>query len=156
MVRSLNSLAVILLIAIAGLIGGKPWFLLCLMTVIALHICGNQHFSTLASISPSFLWLGLHLVTNNRELFFPYTMYLSSFTALVYFERGFWHGIIGGIFVVSGFLIIRIRQSAADSVLLLEFGVALAILAVAVLAVSASPKNIASRASILGFLSLAL
>jgi hypothetical protein len=86
---------------------------------------------------PSLAWLAISHATGNRELFFPYTMYLASCMAIRGSDRAdhaAWLGPFEGAVVVAAFMVIRILQQATVRVLVVEFVVAAAILALVVVA----------------------
>ena len=93
-------------------------------------------------------------LTGNRELFFPYTMYLAAQVALLLADRKLWRGVLGGGCVVAAFLVIRTLQSATTRVLAVELVVAAAVLGVAVVASRACPRGIGPRSAIAGVASL--
>jgi hypothetical protein len=69
---------------------------------------------------PACLWLVLCTLTGNRELFFPFAMYVMAFMVSRLWERGPGAAAAGGFFCGSLFLLIRWLQSATMSVLLVE------------------------------------
>lgn len=113
--------------------GGVPWLALCLVAVVVQLFSRAANLSSLITLTPAFLWIGVHNVTANRELFFPYGMYLATHTALLFARQNVWLGTLSGLSVVLAFLVVRILQAAPVPVLILEFGIALAILEVAML-----------------------
>ena len=128
---------------------------------------GGIRIESLALMVPSLAWLALSHATGNRELFFPYTMYLASCVALWdsqrATQRAAWLGPLGGATIVTAFMVIRILQQATLRVLAVEFVVAAAILALVVAAGSwsrrrvahvAPPANFAWRAAIVAASSL--
>jgi hypothetical protein len=79
-------------------------------------------------LMPAAIWLGLCTLTGNRELFFPYAMYVMAFMVSRLWERGRGTAIMGGIFCGGLFLFIRWLQNATMSVLLVEGVVAAGII----------------------------
>ena len=160
----------LIFLAVAHCFGGPPWAVIGALAVVLLAL-GGIRIESLALMVPSLAWLGLSHATGNRELFFPYTMYLASCVALRATERTPWLGPLGGAAIVALFMVIRILQQATLRVLVVEFVVAAAILALVVVAGSwsrrrlahvAPPTNFACRAvivaasSLLAYASLAI
>jgi len=152
----------LLFLAVAHCFGGPPWAVIGALAVVLLAL-GGVRIESLALMVPSLAWLGLSHATGNRELFFPYTMYLASCVALRNSQRASWLGPLGGAAIVATFMVIRILQQATVRVLVVEFVVAAAILALVVVAGSwsrrrvahvAPPTNFACRAAIIAASSL--
>ena len=155
----------LLFLAVAHIFGGPPWAVIGALAVVLLAL-GGIRIESLALMVPSLAWLALSHATGNRELFFPYTMYLASCVAMRgsdRADRAAWLGPFGGAAVVAAFMIIRILQQATVRVLAVEFVVAAAILALVVVAGSgirrhgahvAPPTNFACRAAIVAASSL--
>ena len=137
MVKSMSSVVFIvvelLVLAAAHCFGGPPWAVIGAIAVVALAL-GGIRIESLALMVPSLAWLALSHATGNRELFFPYTMYLASCVALRVAPASRWMGPLGGAAVVAAFMVIRILQQAAVRVLIVEFVVAVAILALVLVA----------------------
>ena len=126
---------------------------------------GGARIESLAIMAPGLVWLALFRATGNRELFFPYSMYLASCVALRAAERAAWLGPIGGGLVVGVFMVIRVLQQATLRVLAVEFAVAAAILAFVLVARSWRPRHgvpfgweaaIVAASSLLAYASLVL
>ena len=152
----------LIFLAVAHCFGGPPWAVIGALAVVLLTL-GGIRIESLAVMVPSLAWLSLSHATGNRELFFPYTMYLASCVALRATERTPWLGPLGGAAIVALFMVIRILQQATVRVLVVEFVVATAILALVVVASSwsrrrfahvAPPTNFACRAAIVAASSL--
>ena len=146
----------LIFLAVTHVFGGPPWAVIGAIAVVLLAL-GGIRIESLALMVPSLVWLGLSHATGNRELLFPYTMYLASCVALRATERTPWLGPLGGAAIVAAFMVIRILQQATVRVLVVEFVVAAAILALVVVAGSgirrrlahvAPPTNFACRAAI--------
>jgi len=156
----------VLFLAIAHAYGGPPWAIVGMVAFIAQIL--TQVFSgirpeSLLLVVPSLIWLAFFCATGNRELFFPYTMYLATGVAVRAAERTPWLGMLGGGAVVTAFMILRILQNATSRVLAVELVIAAAILAVAVAARSMSERQtivrdtaIVAVSSLLAYASLAL
>ncbi len=129
------------------ILGGQPWSVFCLIPLIA-HALTDLRAKSLVILVPSLGWLVLYRVTGNRELFFPYSMYLSTYVALLLCNRTFWLGSLGGSLAVSTFLTLRYLQEAPLRVLAVECGVAVMILAFTLIVYALSPRTISSRAVI--------
>ena len=76
-------------------------------------------------------WLAAFRLTGNRELFFPYAMYLATAVAVLLPRHRFRSGAAGGAALVATFLGIRILQGAGGRVLAVESAAAVAILGIA-------------------------
>jgi len=132
----------LLFLAVAHIFGGPPWTVIGALAVVA-QTLGGVRIESLALVVPSLAWLALSHATGNRELFFPYTMYLASCVALRATERAPWLGPLGGAAIVATFMVIRILQQATARVLAVELVVAAAIFALVVVAVSWSRRRVA-------------
>jgi hypothetical protein len=134
----------LLFLAVAHVFGGPPWTVIGALAVVLLAL-GGIRIESLALMVPSLAWLALSHATGNRELFFPYTMYLASCVALRDSQRATqrvtWLGPLGGAAIVATFMVIRILQQATLRVLAVEFVVAAAILALVVVARSWSRRH---------------
>ena len=156
----------LLFLAVTHIFGGPPWTVIGAIAVVA-QTLGGVRIESLALMVPSLVWLALSHATGNRELFFPYTMYLASCVALRDSQRATQRaaglGPLGGAAIVAAFMVIRILQQATVRELVVEFVVAAAILALVVVAGSgirrhgahvAPPTNFACRAAIVAASSL--
>jgi len=133
----------LLFLAVAHVFGGPPWTVIGALAVVLLAL-GGIRIESLAIVVPSLAWLALSHTTGNRELFFPYTMYLASCVAMRgsdRADRAEWLGPLGGAAIVAVFLVIRILQQATLRVLAVEFVVAAAILALVLVACSWSRRH---------------
>lgn len=156
----------VLFLAIAHVYGGTPWAIvgmIAFMAQIFTQVFSGIRPESLLLVVPSLIWLVLFRVTGNRELFFPYTMFLATGVAVRAVERSPWLGMLGGGAVVTAFMILRILQNATSRVLAVELVIAAAILAVAVAARSMSERQtivrdtaIVAVSSLLAYASLAL
>ncbi len=132
----------LLFLAATHIFGGPPWAVIGALAVVLLAFRGVR-IESLALMVPSLAWLALSHATGNRELFFPYTMYLASCVALRDSQRAAWLGPLGGAVVVAAFMVIRILQQATVRVLAVELVVAAAILALVVATGSWSRRRVA-------------
>jgi hypothetical protein len=141
----------LLFLAAAHAYGGPAW-----VVIGVLAFCGQAaagvRLAPLAILVPALGWLALSRGTGNRELFFPYCMYLASHVAValtprsanVAAPRSFraeslrssraaaprsFRAAAGGGLVVAAFLVVRVLQRAGPRVLAVESVVAVAILA---------------------------
>jgi hypothetical protein len=134
----------LLFLAITHFFGGPPWTVIGAIAVVA-QTLGGVRIDSLALVVPSLAWLALSHATGNRELFFPYTMYLASSAALWDSQRATQRaaglGPLGGAAIVAAFMVIRILQQATVRVLTVEFVVAAAILALVLVARSWSRRD---------------
>ncbi len=110
------------------LLAGPPATLLCMLAVWA-QLLVDGRVASLWLLLPSLGWLGLSAASGNRELFFPFAMYLAGFVALRLGSRGRWQAWLGGAAVVAAFLAIRVMQAATWPVLFVEAVAAAVILA---------------------------
>lgn len=140
-------IAELLLLFAALALGGLPWAALLLMALVAQSFT-DLRVKSLALIAPSLLWVALFRVTGNRELFFPYSIYLATYTALLLYDTRFWLSALSGTLVVAAFLAVRCLQDATMRVLAVEFGVAVTILAFTFISYAFSPRIVASRAAL--------
>jgi len=165
----------LLLLAVAHRAGGPLWTVITvigLVSQLVVQIAAGSFRGfrpeTLAPLVPGLLWIAAFHATGNRELFFPYSIYLAGCAAVCGTGGTVWPGSVGGFAVVAGFMIIRILQQATARVLVVEFVVAVAILA-AVLGLQSRLGDhhgdgrragrtalIAAAASLLAYASLAL
>jgi len=134
----------LLFLAVTHVFGGPSWTVIGAIAVVA-QTLGGVRMESLALVVPSLAWLALSHVTGNRELFFPYSMYLASCVALRdsqrATQRAVWLGPLGGAAIVTAFMVIRILQQATLRVLAVEFVVAAAILALVLVACSWSRRH---------------
>ena len=148
----------LLFLAATHIFGGPPWAVIGAIAVVA-QTLGGVRIESLALVVPSLAWLALSHATGNRELFFPYTMYLASCVALRNSQRATqraaWLGPLGGAAIVAAFMVIRILQQATVRVLAVEFVVAAAILALVVVAGSWSRRRVTHIATAAHFAWLA-
>ena len=136
----------LLFLAVTHMFGGPPWTVIGAIAVVA-QTLGGLRIESLALVVPSLAWLAFSHTTGNRELFFPYAMYLASCVALrdsqQATQRSAWLGPLGGVAIVAAFMVIRILQQATVRVLVVEFVIAAAILALVVAAGSWSRGRVA-------------
>ena len=149
------------LLTAAGMLGGLPAGLLCAIALVA-QCTSNCPAGGWGLIGGSLSWLVLAQVTHNRELFFPYTMLLAAVACVQHCGQRPLTGSLAGGTVLAAFFLLRILQNATGKVLLVEFIVAVAILAAVIVVSSKSPRTasiraaIAVAASLLAYLSLSL
>jgi hypothetical protein len=134
--------------------GGRPWAILCLVALVIQAVTDLRATTTLAGIAPCLAWLALFHATENRELFFPFSMLLASYITFLLADRSLWLGIGGGAMVVAAFIGVRIAQSATAQVLAVELTVALVVLTIGLLCYLSNPRTMASRAAFSGLASL--
>lgn len=111
-------------LTVAHVAGGPPWTVVAAMAFAVLGVSGSRQDGTwrklLWLILPSLGWLAAFWATGNRELFFPFTMYLAAHAALTVSGRGLSPACVAGGLVVAVFLVIRVLQAATPSVLAVE------------------------------------
>lgn len=144
--------------------GGPPWAVLGAIAIFA-QLAGGVRIASLAVAAPSLAWLALSNATGNRELYFPYAMYLAGCAAVSAADRAVWLGPVGGGVVVAAFVVIRMLQQATVRVLAVECAVAVAILALVLATRGRQPRSLshpawhatlATAASLLAYAGLAI
>jgi hypothetical protein len=118
----------LVLLAVAQFGGGTPWTVLVALSLVA-ESAGGLSVRGLARIGCGLVWIAAFRMTGNRELFFPFAMYLAAHVGLGVAKRGPWLGVLGTGLVVAAFLAFRIAQGATRGVLAVEAAVAVAIIA---------------------------
>jgi hypothetical protein len=114
----------------------------------------DPRVKSLALIAPNLCWVVAFHWTGNRELFFPFSIYLAAYVAVVLSRRNAWLGLFGGTIVNAAFVVVRIRQFASVPVLAVEIAAASGILVLALVAYSFSSKNIPACLAVCGMASL--
>jgi hypothetical protein len=127
-------------LAVAHLFGGPPWVALGVVACIA-QVMVDFRLRPLLNIVPALGWLAASRATGNRELFFPYAMYLAAHVASQFAGRGWKPVAAAGGTVVAAFLAIRVLQDATLQVLAVELVVAVAILAAVTALLAATGKR---------------
>lgn len=111
-------------LTVAHVAGGPPWTVVGAIAFAVLGVAGNRQdgaWHTLVwLILPSLGWLAAFWATGDRELFFPFTMYLAAHSALTVSGRGMIPAYAAGGLVVAVFLVIRVIQAATPNVLAVE------------------------------------
>ena len=133
------------LLTAAGMLGGLPAGLLCAIALVA-QCTSNCRAGGWGLIGGSLSWLVLAQVTHNRELFFPYTMLLAAVACVQLCGQRLWAGSLAGGAVLAAFFLLRILQKATGRVLLVEFIVAVAILAAVIVGSIQGPRTAAFSA----------
>jgi hypothetical protein len=120
-------------LVVAHVAGGPPWTVVAAIAFAVLGMAGRRlpgaGQEPVWLILPSLGWLAAFWATGNRELFFPFTMYLAGHAALTVSGRGAILACAAGGLVVAAFLVIRVVQAATPRVLAVEAIAAGAILA---------------------------
>lgn len=142
------------LLAVAQAVGGTPWTLVALATLIPLGFL-RPDTVTIALAAPCLAWPVAVQATGNRELFFPFAMQLAAVAVCRNSHRGAAWGLAGGAGVVAAFLGVRFRQDATPRVLAVETIVAAVILAGLVLARLRCRPSPAAEAALVAAASLA-
>ena len=99
--------------------GGPAWVGVVVPAIFIEIYCGSQ-LRSLGMLIPAGIWLVLCTLTGNRELFFPYAMYVMAFMVIRLWKRGRSTAIMGGLFCGGMFLFIRWLQDVTMDVLLVE------------------------------------
>ena len=107
--------------------GGPVWISIVVPALLVEVYCGSQLHS-LGMLIPCSAWLVCANVTGNRELYFPFAMYVMAFMVSRLWPKGRGVAVLGGILCGVFFLTIRWLQQASTSVLLVEGIVAAGIL----------------------------
>jgi hypothetical protein len=143
----------IVLMSICHFLGGHPWTFLFSIALVSLGFT-NLNIKQFGLLGCSLIWLVMYRVSGQRELFFPFAMFLATYVAVFLSVRHFWMGFFGGLVVVWCFIAIRFYQFATFRVLVIELIVATAIVACSLIAKSFAPKTLASFACIVAIASL--
>jgi hypothetical protein len=114
------------ILAVAQVLGGPPWTVLAALALVAESI-GGLGVPGLVRLAAALVWVVAFRTTGNRELFFPYAMYLAAHAGLHLAARDLRLGIVGSVLVVAAFLAFRVAQGATRGVLAVELAVAAAI-----------------------------
>ena len=93
-----------ILLAIILVVGGRPWAAICLVALVIQVLTEPQADKTTVGLAPCIAWLVLFRITGNRELFFPFSMYLASYASLLMAGRILMLGVVGGAAVVAAFV----------------------------------------------------
>lgn len=118
----------LVLLAVAQFGGGTPWTVLVALALVA-ESAGGLTVRGLARIGCGLVWIAAFRMTGNRELFFPFAMYLAAHVGIGVARRFPPLGVLGSGLVVAAFLAFRVAQGATRGVLAVEAAVAVAILA---------------------------
>jgi hypothetical protein len=159
----MGSLGLILLeiafLAAAHCGGGPPWTVLAAFAILA-TTRGGIRLGSLAAFLPSLGWLAAARLTENRELFFPFAVYLA--VAAMQAHTGRRASLAAGGGIMGGFLVIRLLQGASAVVLGVEAAVTMALLIAADVGLRVTHRMpsrsvlVPAAASGLAYLSLAL
>ena len=109
--------------------GGPVWISIVVPALLVEVYCGSQ-LQSLGMLIPCSVWLVLANVTGNRELYFPFSMYVMAFAVSRLWQKGRGVAGLGGFLCGFFFLTMRWLQHASTSVLLVEGVVAASILVV--------------------------
>ena len=118
----------VMFLAAAHVLGGPPWVALGVLACLG-QIAADFRLASLLRLVPALAWAIAHAMTGNRELFFPFAIYLAAHAVTVW-PPG--RGLAGGAAIVGGFLVIRFLQQATPRVLAVELAVAAVIMAATV------------------------
>ena len=139
--------------------GGPPWTVVAAITFVMLSLGGRRLGGAWGEpvwlMLPSLGWLAAFWATGDRELFFPFTMYLAAHASLTVSQRGLVAASVAGGIIVAAFLVIRLLQEAMPRVLAVEAVAATMILAVACLAITRRDRSLFGDGLILAGASLA-
>jgi hypothetical protein len=149
------------LLAAAAFFGGPAWTGMTVLACLAEVGAGSQLWGLLTFV-PAFGWLAAAVLTENRELFFPFAMAVAAFLAGRLRVRSTMAATVAGTGGVIIFLAIRIAQQATVGVLMVEAAVAGLILGFILAGARWLPKTagvlagMMAIASLLAYLGLAL
>ncbi len=148
-------------LAVAHLLGGPPWVVLGVLGFLG-QIAADFRLAPALRMAPALLWAAAAAATGNRELFFPYSIFLATHVLVELWHQGAVRAVLGGAGIVAAFLAIRLLQAATLQVLGVESAVAALIMAAACAVVS-SPFDrprlrwlVPPAASLLAYAGLAL
>jgi hypothetical protein len=143
----------------AHVAGGPPWTVVAAIAFAVLGVAGSRQDGAWRElvwlILPSLGWLAAFWGTGNRELFFPFAMYLAAHAALTVSGRGLGPASAAGGLVVAAFLVIRILQAATPNVLAVEAIAAAVILAATCLVLVRRERSLLGDGLILALASAA-
>ncbi len=117
----------VVVLAAAHAFGGPPWVILGVLACLG-QIMADFRLASLLPLVPALLWAFAQAATGNRELFFPYAIYLAAHVVVTLWPRGFARAAAAGAGLVGAFLLIRLLQRATPGVLAVEAAVAASIL----------------------------
>lgn len=139
------SLAVI---ASAAGLGGWPWALVAAIALFEFHR-GKDHSvaGVLKASVVSLIFLVLFVWTQDRRMFFPYSMQYALQLACLWSGRFPYSAVAGGALVTMVFVAIRIVQGATVAVLAVEIAVAAVSLAIGLAVYARSQPSPAARAT---------
>jgi glucose-6-phosphate-specific signal transduction histidine kinase len=141
-------------LVVTKLFGGVPWLVIASLGLAAHYDAGRKWFDA-ALLAGGLVWLVAFHLTDNRQLFFPFSMYLALYVASLLTERSAWVATGCGALVVMTFMAIRVLQYATARVLKVELLAAVAILAVFELIYLIGPRKPPARSLVVLFASLA-
>lgn len=146
-----QALTTLLIASLAFRFGGWPWATVAAATAILLRPQLTTPFAYLKAFSISFAWLAAFIYTDDRRLFFPFTIQLAMQSYALHPRP-----ILAATGIVAVFTVIRLAQQATLIVLTVELLVALVALALpaAILKKSHSPIFASTLASLLAFAGL--
>jgi hypothetical protein len=149
----------VVFLALAHVAGGPPWTVVAAIPCAVLGLAGRPQIRDRLALAwlilPSLGWLAAFWAGGNRELFFPFAMYLAAHAALTTSGRGPGPAYAAGGLVVAVFLVIRTSQAATPRVLAVEAGAAGVILAATCLALVRRNRSFAGDGLILALASAA-
>ena len=107
--------------------GGPVWISIVVPALLVEVYCGSQ-LQSLGMLIPCSVWLVLANVTGNRELYFPFAMYVMAFVVSRPWQQSRGVAVLGGFLCWFFFLTVRWLQHASMNVLFVEGVVAVGIL----------------------------
>lgn len=148
------------LLAAAHLWGGPAWMVPAVIACVA-QVAADFRTLSLTALLPSLGWLAASRLTGNRELYFPFAMYLAGAVAVLPWRGGLRPAAGWGGAVVAAFLVVRVLQGATLRVLAVETAAAVVVLGLALAARRAGGTvtgraAVAAAASLLAYACLAL
>ncbi|MGC4053772.1 MAG: hypothetical protein QM757_31680 [Paludibaculum sp.] len=125
-------LAATALLAFTALLGGWPWALMAAIWVAALLKWQEDSWPLLLAAAAGLFWIALFRGTEDRRLFFPFSMQVAASVACLLGVHGRRPALAAGILVTAVFAVIRMLQDAGTHVLGVELIVAAAVVPVGV------------------------
>lgn len=130
-----------------GYLGGPHWAALGVLACCG-QMLADFRARSLACLAPAAAWAAAHHLSGNRELFFPFAMFLAAHAAGQFAARSRTAAAIAGAAVVAAFMAVRVAQGAGGRVLAVELVVAVVILAAVLAALAVAGRRPAALAAI--------
>jgi len=125
--KQVPAMAVLTAVSISSLgylLGGWAWFLVAIVSMLCVVPFVKEPLELAATSWISLVWLMAFVLTEDRRLFFPFTIQFAVQALGFWTRRSKLSGILAAFGVVALFTAIRLAQSATMIVLLVELLVA--------------------------------